>query len=403
LPESIVVSGVGILNGTYKLTMEDNTVFPEWFTEGQSLPKNTENQIIQFGGSIVCGSTPECKGTKKDDTCSKCAKPWRTIVIDQFDVNSWKTYAGDRWYVNNANKSQCIFFDQNQKKWHICDDQKLYYRGNNKGTPLPFLNPKLGWYHDTGYSLKGTCQKCKATKVKAPNGTHDGCGGSVVFPTKPIFACGVEVDGKVKKITVRPFLADDYKELPEVVSINVTGLEKLNGTYKRTSEGRPKWFTEQLQKNPKNKYTEFNESGQIKQFGGSNAVTIEEFSDDSWKKHAGEKWYVNSDKSTCIFFDHTQLKWHVCDDQELYYRGNDAAYKYGKTLLPFPKLDPNTGWYHDTGKSNKGTCPKCKSKGPNGSECCGNTLTADVKAIFACGVKVDGEVEKLSVDVGPVS
>merc|ERR1711964_328053 len=52
------------------------------------------------------------------------------------------------------------------------------------------------------------------------------------------------------------------------------------------------------------------------------------------------KWYLASDNNKrAIFFDQNQKKWHVCDGQKLYYRGNDAAYK-GDTLLPFPELTP---------------------------------------------------------------
>merc|ERR1711964_242044 len=212
LPKSIVVSGVGDLNGTYKRMSKEKDI-PEWFTE-EKRPENTEGQIIQFGGSIVCGSTPGCKGTKKkdEDKCSKCsATPWLkiTYVIDRVNlINSWKQYAGEKWYLASDNK-RAIFFDQNQKKWHVCDGQKLYYRGNDdayKGDtllPFPELNPETGWYHDSGLSGKGTCQTCKSGKVKPPKGSSKcPCGGTVKFDTKPIFACGVKVDGEVQKITV---------------------------------------------------------------------------------------------------------------------------------------------------------------------------------------------------------
>merc|ERR1711964_27182 len=171
-------------------------------------------------------------------------------------------------------------------------------------------------------------------------------------------------------------LADDYKKLPE--SIKVSGVDKLKGTYTRTSEEKniPEWFTKERQ---------------TIQFGGTTP-----FTPDSWKKCAGEKWYVhNTNKSQCIFFDQTQKKWHICDGQGLYYRGNAPAYKADGTLLPFP----DTTWYHDTGFSKKGTCQGCQEKKVEGSECpkCkGNNIKADVKDIYACGV--NGEVITVTVN-----
>merc|ERR1711964_790577 len=210
--------------------------------------------------------------------------------------------------------------------------------------------------------------------------------------------------------------AKDYEQLPK--EIRVTAGKELNGIYKLESEKLPTWYTSgSLPKTSPQGFNENGPLGRIKQFAGS-----ERFDDpttfnlESWKKHAGRKWYIcTTDSNRAIFFDVIQKKWHICDEKELYYRGNNQD----KQMLPFPEIQPmehctkcgktvtpdqadadqcpnpecdNKGkgwkkgtpqWYSDKGWG-KCKCNTCGEKQhPVTSNCDGIFSTA--KTVFACG------------------
>jgi len=343
-------------------------------------------QMIQFGGSNTFVK-PEAQ---------------KTLTAANTTIEIWKEHAGEKWYLSD-DKSCAIFFDLVQNKWHLCDKDNLYYRGNNlvqetKGKMLPLKN--ISWYFDTGKSLKLQCNECKErgeTNATKKSKCHkNNCNGSLHYPEKTKYATGI----KSMEITVTKVL-NGYEDLPEEINVEggklmvsenltkqlapvtVTDWGRVNGVYKLCQDIKPVWFKKSALKNK-------NSNLQMKQFGGSNEVkALPSFELNDWRTHAGEKWYVSETNKNCvIFFDTIQRKWHLCDEKELYYRGNSFSFKESDKILPFEQIT----WYNDTGSSLKGECSECKQNkvaknhtkldGTN----CGGAIEFAEKPIFAIGV-----------------
>jgi len=228
--EIIEIQGGGKLDDVYTAKTDESDL-PAWFKKGATVYKNhpvdgSDPQMIQFGGS------ENTKSSKlgKLSCLKKNRKP------------------ADKWYLS-GDKKYCIFFDKKQKKWHICDKDTLYYRGYNlgkckkgihtsskqcdeakckwvnrkdprlseckngihhnkkwcneakckwvnKGEKGPF--DEINWYFDTGFSLKGQCDKCNQ-KVKPEDEDHkSSCNGTVSLGKKTVFASGMVDERRVK-------------------------------------------------------------------------------------------------------------------------------------------------------------------------------------------------------------
>merc|ERR1711964_120805 len=347
LPYEIRVTAGKELNGIYNLTSK---TLPTWYTSASPLPK-TFPKGFNINGPL--GRIKQFAGSERFDDPTT------------FNLESWKKHAGRKWYICTTDSNRAIFFDVIQKKWHICDEKELYYRGNNQDKqmlPFPEIQPmehctKCGktvtpdqadadqcpnpecdnkgdwkkgtpqWYSDKGW---GKC-KCN-TCGKKQHPVTSNCDG--IFSTaKTVFACGQDESN----LTIA--VKSAYEELPQKINVkHPDGKLIINGKYTLTGSDLPEWFEE-------------NAKMVTIQFGGSNAFDTPTLGNlAEWKKHAGDQWYLkDGDHNVAIFFDLVQKKWHICGSDVLYYRGNNAG-----PMLPL--LEPVKSWYADTGESKKWKC-----------------------------------------------
>merc|ERR1711964_163122 len=207
-PHNVIdVNGGGKLNGLYTKWTKDLD-FPAWLKEDATVYKNlpvdgSKRQMIQFGGSKPFGPlhVPVHSGGKK---LKKKQRKQREADL-LLRAKCIKQHMAE-WYLS-ADKKYCIFFDNVQEKWHICDKDTLYYRGNpgltrelqknkaNKGKNEPFTN--ISWYSDPGFSLKGQCSECGAEK-DTPAGHKSECDGTISLYKKTVFASGMVDERRVK-------------------------------------------------------------------------------------------------------------------------------------------------------------------------------------------------------------
>merc|ERR1711964_306417 len=196
------------LNEGYYTKWTQESDFPAWLKEDATVYKNlpvdgSEPQMIQFGGSKPFKPlhVPVPSGGKK------LKKKQRKQREEDLRLRAEGiTKHLDEWYLS-ADKKYCIFFDKIQGKWHICDKDTLYYRGNPAFTPGNIKKKShkgkdealnnISWFSDPGLSQKGQCSKCNAQKV-TPEGHKSECDGTVSLDKKTVFASGMVDERRVK-------------------------------------------------------------------------------------------------------------------------------------------------------------------------------------------------------------
>jgi len=293
-----------------------------------------------------------------------------------------------KWYISTDGTEKVIFFDKNNKKWHMGGEDGLLYRSKSEdGTSNQMPSRK---------SVHATItQKEKKTigLFKRKNNSLDlsveknqigwySRAGRTVAQTKNKYSEHFRL--KPKTNYARGELLSDEFEVREAPTITVSGGDPdLQGTYKMTNAA-PEWFApicegEEVTKLPGSTPTALYE----KMLGGSNGYTISgekvviNYEASKSKQHetlpCSPEWETDYSTQTAwatltqgketyesegryIFYCGVQGKWHMCGIDNLYYRFNSKSQDVPNGLS-------QDKWYSLKGRlTADGLCDPCKNK-----------------------------------------